>query len=98
MKLVPLKDQVIVKRKEAEKKVAGGLIHVPENAQKDSVEAEVLAVGPGRVLENGTKVPVDVKVGDIVLLAKYGGNEVEVEGQKYLIIKEDNILAVLNNE
>lgn len=98
MKVVPLRDYVIVKRKTEEKMSASGLIHIPDNAQEKSVEGEVLAVGKGRVLDNGTLLEPQVKIGNKVLMQKHSFIEVKFDGEEYLLIKEENILAVLNHE
>lgn len=91
--LQPLGDRVLVEPLEAEEKSAGG-IYLPEAAQETPREGKVLAVGPGKVLENGQRVEVGVKVGDIVVYTKYGGNEVRVGDKEYLIIDEGSLLAV----
>jgi chaperonin GroES len=91
--LKPLGDRVLVEPLEAEEKSAGG-IYLPEAAQEAPREGKVIAVGPGRVLDNGERVPVSVKEGDIVVYTKYGGNEVRVGDKEYLIIDEGSLLAV----
>ena len=83
----------MVKRMEAETKSPGGII-IPEAAQKKSEKCSVVAVGPGKVLDNGTLVPMDVKVGDVVLIPQWKGSEVKVDGQDLLILKQDDVLAV----
>lgn len=94
LKIKPLRDQVIVKRKEEETKSAGGII-IPTTAQEPSIEGEVLAVGSGKLLDNGTFAEILVKPGDRVLLPKHGFIETTLEGEKYLIIREENIIATL---
>lgn len=86
-----LGDRVMVKRAEAE--TTSGGIHLPEAAQERPQKAEVVAVGEGRKLDDGTTVPPDVKVGDVVVIAKYGGTEITVDGEEYLILDSDQILA-----
>lgn len=94
MDLRPLADRVIVKAIEAEEKTKGGIV-LPDTAKERPQEGEVLAVGPGRRLEDGSLVPPAVKVGDRVLYSKYGGTEVKLGGEEYLILREDDILGVL---
>lgn len=93
-KLRPLADRIVVKPILAEEKTRGGIV-LPETAKEKPQEGEVLAVGPGRVLDDGKRHPVDVKEGDRVLYAKYGGTEVKIEGEEYLLISEKDILAVV---
>jgi chaperonin GroES len=91
----PLRDRVLVRRlEEAEEKV-GGLI-IPDTAKEKPQQAEVVAVGSGRILENGTRVPLSVKAGDKVLLGKWSGTDVRIDDTEYLILKEDEILGILN--
>jgi chaperonin GroES len=94
MKLRPLQDRVLVKRVEAEEKTASGII-IPDNAKEKPLEAEVIAVGNGRRLENGEVVKPELKVGDRVLISKYSGSEVKVNGVEHLILREDDIMGVL---
>jgi len=94
MKIKPLYDRVVVKKTEVEQKTAGGII-LPDTAKEESQIGEVVAVGEGRLLENGEVRPLKVKEGDNVLYSKYAGNEVELDGEKYLIIREEDILAVI---
>jgi chaperonin GroES len=95
LKLRPLNDRVVVKPSEGEEKTASGLF-LPETAKEKPQQGEVLAVGPGRFDEEGAKrLPLDVKVGDQVLFAKYGGTEIKLDGEKVLILKESDILAVI---
>ncbi|TAJ55055.1 MAG: co-chaperone GroES [Nevskiaceae bacterium] len=93
MNLRPLHDRVIVKRLEEEKKSAGGII-IPDQAAEKPVRGEVIAVGPGKKDDNGKNIALDVKAGDVVLFGKYSGSEVKVEGQDYLVMREDDIVAV----
>ena len=94
MKIRPLQDRVLVKRIESEEKTKGGII-IPDTAKEKPIEGEVVAVGNGKVLEDGTLKKLDVKVGDRVLFGKYSGTEVKLEGEERLIVREDDILAVL---
>jgi len=94
MKLRPLQDRIIVKRVEEETKTAGG-IFIPETAKEKPQQGEVVAVGKGKTTEDGKTLPVDVKVGDRVLFGKYAGSEVKLDGQEYLIMREDDILGVI---
>ena len=93
-KLRPLADRVIVKILESEEKTKGG-IFLPDTAKEKPQQATVVAVGPGKTLDDGTKSPVDVKEGDVILFAKYSGTEVKLEGTEYLVIAEKDILAVV---
>jgi len=94
MKLRPLHDRVIVKRMEEERMSAGGIV-IPDSATEKPVRGEVLAVGNGKILENGDKRPLDVSVGDNVLFGKYSGTEVTVEGDELLVMREEDIMAVI---
>ncbi|MBC7358306.1 chaperonin GroES [Desulfacinum infernum DSM 9756] len=94
MKLRPLHDRVIVKRLEEEEKTQGGII-IPDTAKEKPQQGKVLAVGKGKLLEKGDVVPLMVKEGDRVLFSKYAGTEVKVEGEELLIMREDDILAIL---
>ncbi len=93
--LKPLGDKVVVQLVEQEEKTASG-IYLPDSAKKKPQEGKVIAVGHGRVLDNGERNKLSVKVGDRVLFSKYGGNEVTVEGEEYTILDEDQIYAILN--
>lgn len=95
MKLRPLNDRILIKRIPSEDKTAGGLF-IPDNAKEKPQEGEVVAVGEGRHLENGTVRPLEVKKGDRVIFRKYAGNEVTLEGVEHIILREDEILAVFN--
>ena len=90
----PLRDRVLVRRIEEEQQKVGGII-IPDTAKEKPTQAEVVAVGSGRVLENGQKVPLALKAGDKVLIGKWSGSEVKIDGEEYLILKEDEILGVL---
>jgi chaperonin GroES len=94
MKVRPLHDRVLIKRMESEEKTKGGII-IPETAKEKPVEGKVVAVGNGKILENGTKVGMDVKVGDHVLFGKYSGNEVKIDGEEHVVLKEDEIYAII---
>ncbi len=94
MKIQPLQDRVIVKRVEEENKTAGGII-IPDTAKEKPQQGEVVAVGPGKVLEGGTRVEMTVKEGDLVLFGKYSGSEVKIDGEELLIMREDDILGVV---
>lgn len=94
MNLRPLADRVVVEPIEKEERTASGII-LPETAKEKPQEGEVIAVGPGRRDEEGKVIPMDVKKGDIVLFAKYAGTEVKIEDKKYLILKESDILAIV---
>jgi len=94
MKMRPLHDRVIVKRMEGEAKTKGGII-IPDTAKEKPVEGKVMAVGAGKVLENGKKVPLQVKAGDRILFGKYSGTEVKIDGEETLIMREDDIIAIV---
>jgi len=94
MKIKPLHDRVIVKRMEEEQKTAGGII-IPDSAKEKPQQGKVLAVGPGKVLEGGTRVDMTVKTGDLVLFGKYSGSEVKIDGDEVLIMREDDILGII---
>ena len=94
MKIRPLQDRVIVKRVEEEEKTKGGII-IPDTAKEKPMEGKVTAVGKGKLLKDGKIHPLDVKAGDRVLFAKYGGTEVKIDGEEHLIMKEDDILGVI---
>lgn len=95
MNIKPLGDRVVVKVLEAEEKTASGIV-LPDKAKEKPQEGEIMAVGTGKVLDNGTRIDLDVKVGDKVIFSKYAGTEVKVEGDEYLILRQDDILALLN--
>jgi chaperonin GroES len=94
MKVKPLQDRVIVKRIEEEDTTKGGII-IPDTAKEKPVEGKVVAVGGGKLLETGTKQPLEVKKGDKVLFGKYAGTEIQVEGEEHLIMREDDIIAII---
>jgi chaperonin GroES len=94
MKIRPLGDKILVKRVEAEERTKSG-IYLPETAKEKPQEAEVLAVGEGRLLDNGSRAPFQVKKGDRILIGKWGGTEVRVEDDDLLVMSEDDILAVV---
>jgi chaperonin GroES len=95
-KLKPLGDRVIVKAREKEDMTKSGIV-LPDTASEKPQEGSVLAVGPGRVLDNGKRVEMDVKEGDKVLFAKYAGTEVKLDGEEYLVIRESDLLAIVTN-
>jgi chaperonin GroES len=94
MKIRPLHDRVIIKRLEAETKSAGGIV-IPDSATEKPIKGEVIAVGNGKILENGEKRALDIKTGDKVLFGKYSGTEVKVDGQELLVMREEDIMAVI---
>ena len=94
--LKPLGDRVIVKAREKEEMTKSGIV-LPDTASEKPQEGSVLAVGPGRILDNGKRVEMDVKTGDKVLFAKYAGTEVKLDGEDYLVIREADLLAVVTN-
>ena len=91
----PLHDRVIVKRVEEEEQVRGGII-IPDTAKEKPQEAEVVAVGPGKLQDDGKRQPMDVSAGDRVLVGKYSGSEIKIDDDEYVILREDEILAVVN--
>jgi chaperonin GroES len=91
----PLRDRVLVRRIEETEQKVGGII-IPDSAKEKPLQAEVIAVGSGRILESGEKMPLDLKAGDKVLIGKWSGTEVKVDGEDLLILKEDEILGVLS--
>jgi chaperonin GroES len=94
MKIRPLQDRIIVKRVEEEEKTKGGII-IPDSAKEKPSEGKVIAVGTGKVADDGKKIPMEVKVGDRVLFGKYSGSEVKIEGEEHLIMREDDILGIV---
>ncbi len=94
MNIRPLGDRAVVKLLEAEEKTRGGII-IPDSAKEKPQKGKVLSVGSGKILENGTRVPMDVREGDIIVFSKYGGTEVKIEGEDYLIVSERDILGVI---
>ncbi len=95
MKIRPLYDRLVVRRIEEQETTRSGII-IPDSAQEKPQEAEVVAVGHGKRLEDGTLVALDVKVGDRILFGKYSGNDIRVDGQEYLIMREDDVLGILD--
>ena len=94
MKIKPLHDRVIVKRLAEEEKTAGGII-IPDTAKEKPVQGQIIAVGKGKVLESGKVVELNVKSGDTVLFGKYSGTEINIDGEEHLIMREDDILAIV---
>ncbi len=94
MKIRPLQDRVIVRRVEEEEKTKGGII-IPDTAKEKPIEGKVVAVGKGKVREDGKVQPLDVKKGDRILFGKYAGTEIKIEGEEHLIMREDDILGVI---
>ena len=94
MKIRPLHDRILVKRIDEEAKTSGGII-IPDSAKEKPQEGKVVAVGNGKVAEDGTVTPLDVKKGDKILFSKYSGSEVSLDGEEHLIMREDDVLAVL---
>ncbi len=94
MKLRPLQDRIIVRRVEEETKTAGG-IFIPETAKEKPQKGEIVAVGNGKKTEDGKVIPIDLKVGEKVLFGKYAGTEIKIEGEEFLIMREDDILGVM---
>ena len=97
MNVRPLHDRIIVERIEEEEQSSGGII-IPDTAKEKPQEGEVIAVGNGKVLDNGTKIAMEVKVGDKILFGKYSGQEIKIDGEEYLIMREDEVLAVLDSK
>jgi chaperonin GroES len=97
MKFRPLQDRVIVKRVAEEEKTKGGII-IPDTAKEKPIEGKVIAVGNGKVLEDGKVRPLDVKAGDRILFAKYAGTEIKLDGEDHLIIREEDILGVVEGK
>ncbi len=95
MALKPLGDRLIVKAMEAEETTAGGIV-IPDTAKEKPQKGEVIAVGPGKQLDNGKVVPIEVAVGDTVYYAKYGGTEVKLGAEEYVILRQDDVLAILD--
>jgi chaperonin GroES len=94
MKVRPLHDRLLVRRVEEKETARGGII-IPDTAKEKPMEGEVLAVGNGRLLENGRKIALDVKVGDRILFGKYSGTEITIEGEDVVIVREDEVLAIM---
>ncbi len=96
MRIRPLQDRVIIKRVEEEEKTKGGII-IPDTAKEKPLEGKVIAVGNGKILENGEVRPLDVKEGNRVLFSKYAGTEIKIEGEELLMMREDDILGVIED-
>jgi chaperonin GroES len=94
MKVRPLHDRLLVRRIEEKETVKGGII-IPDSAKEKPQEGEVIAVGNGKVLENGTKQALDVKAGDKILFGKYSGTDIKIDGEEFLILREDEVLAIV---
>ena len=94
MKVRPLHDRLIIKRLEEEEKTKGGII-IPDTAKEKPIEGKVIAAGKGKIKEDGTKIPMEVKKGDRILFTKYAGTEVKIDGEEHLIMKEDDVLAII---
>lgn len=94
MKVRPLHDRLVVKRSEEEKKTKGGII-IPDTAKEKPIEGKVIAVGKGKIKKDGTKIPMEVEKGDRILFAKYAGTDVKIDGEEHLIMKEDDVIAII---
>jgi chaperonin GroES len=94
MKIRPLADRVLVKRLDKKEEMRGGII-IPDSAKEKPMEGKVVAVGPGRVDENGKKIPMELKKGDVILMGKYSGTEVKIDNVEHLIMRQDDVLAVI---
>jgi chaperonin GroES len=92
VKLQPMADRLVVKPMQSEEKTKSG-IYLPDTAKEKPQEGKVIAVGPGRVTDDGKRIPMDVEVGDIVLYTKYGGSEIKIEGEEFIIMRESDVLA-----
>lgn len=96
MKIKPLQDRILIKRIEEEGKTKGGII-IPDAAKEKPQEGKVVAVGDGKMLENGKRVAVQVKAGDKILFGKYSGTEIKLDGEEHLILREDDVLAIMED-
>ena len=94
MKIRPLHDRVVIKRVEEERRTASGIV-IPDNAAEKPDQGEVLAVGNGKILEDGKVRPMDIKAGDTILFSKYSGTEIKIEGDEHLIIREEDVLGII---
>jgi chaperonin GroES len=94
MKVKPLQDRVLVKPKKEEEMKKGGII-IPDTAKERPQEGTIVEIGPGKVDENGKRIPMEVKKGDRVIYSKYAGNEIEIEGEEYILMRESDILAII---
>ncbi len=97
MKIRPLQDRIIVRRLEGEEKTKGGII-IPDTAKEKPIEGKVIAVGNGKVLEDGKVRPLDIKAGDRILFSKYAGTEIKIDGEELLMMREEDILGILNEK
>ncbi len=97
MNIRPLYDRIVVKRNEEKENKVGGL-YIPDSAKEKPQEATVVAVGKGKRLEDGTVVPLDVKVGDTILFGKYSGSDIKIDGQEYMIMREDEVLGIVETK
>jgi len=97
MKIRPLYDRIVVKRVEQKEQMQGGL-YIPDSAKEKPQEGEVVAVGKGKRLENGSLVPLDVQAGDRILFGKYSGSDIKMDGEEYLIMREDEVLGILESK
>lgn len=97
MKIRPLHDRVIVKRLEEERTSPGGIV-IPDTATEKPIQGKIIAVGKGKILEDGHVRPLDVKVGDKILFGKYGGTEVKVDGEEYLVMREEDVMAIIESK
>ena len=95
-KIVPMYDRVVVERLPEERKTAGGIV-IPDNATEKPIQGKVVAIGKGKRLENGDFGALLIKIGDVVLFGKYSGTEVKIDGTEYLVMREDDIMAVITN-
>jgi len=96
MKIKPLQDRLVIKRIEEEEKTKGGII-IPDSAKEKPQEGRVVAVGDGKTLENGQKAPLTVKPGDKILFGKYSGTEIKIDGEEHLIMREDDVLGIVED-
>jgi chaperonin GroES len=96
MKIRPLHDRVVVRRMEEERTTAGGIV-IPDSATEKPIQGEIIAVGKGKILDNGESRPLDVKVGDRVLFGKYSGTEVKLDGNEFLVMREEDIMGVIES-
>jgi len=96
MKVRPLYDRILVKRIDTEEKTKGGII-IPDTAKEKPQEGKIIALGKGKLLEDGSIRPLDVKVGNKILFSKYGGTDINIDGEEYLILREDDILAIVES-
>ena len=94
IKVRPLNDRIIVKRVKEETKTKGGII-IPDSAKEKPLEGKVIAAGNGRILENGSKIPLEVKKGDKILFSKYAGTEIKIDGVEYLMMREEDVLGII---